>query len=233
MASIISTSNEEVDRQFGGGLPIPSFVVIEGDHGTGKSAINAQIMKGFLDSKYKILCVIENNVSDYLQKMKSITFNFVKSFVRDSMSFIPIYISNAKWTEENVRKILPTIKEHVLKKMEYFDIIVIDSISPIISSSDNKTMLEFITFCKNLVSKGKTVIISFHSSDLPKYVNTAFIGAADVYFKLGGAMVGDKEVRTLKIVKLLGAKDSPESGFAFEVDMIFGIKIVPVSMANA
>ena len=35
------------------------------------------------------------------------------------------------------------------------------------------------------------------------------------------------------VVKLIGSKDAAESGFAFEVDMIFGIKIVPISMANA
>jgi len=45
--------------------------------------------------------------------------------------------------------------------------------------------------------------------------------------------VGDKEVKTLKAIKMLGAQDTPESGFAFEVDLIFGIKNVPVSMANA
>jgi len=233
MTRTISLGNEEVDRQLGGGLPVPSLVMIEGDHGTGKSAIIAQTMYGLMDSKLKVICMIENDVTSYIQKMKSITFNFIKPFVRNKISFIPIYIKNAKWTEDNVRKILPVIKEHVIKRMDQFDILVFDSISPIIPSTDNKTILEFITFCKNIVSKNKTVVISFHSSDLPQSANTAFLGASDVYFKLGSAQVGDKEVRTLKVVKLLGAKDSPESGFAFEVDMIFGIKIVPISMANA
>ena len=44
MVRIISTDNEEVDRQLGGGLPVPSLVLIEGDHGTGKSVVTAQFI---------------------------------------------------------------------------------------------------------------------------------------------------------------------------------------------
>jgi flagellar protein FlaH len=37
----------------------------------------------------------------------------------------------------------------------------------------------------------------------------------------------------MKIVKLIGADIKPESNFAFEVDQSFGIKVVPISTANA
>lgn len=233
IAKSISVGNEELDRQFGGGIPSPSMILIEGEHGTGKSAITAQIMKGLLDANQTILCIVENNASQYIEKMKSITFNFTKPFVRDRLSFIPIYIKDAKWTESNSKQILPELKKYITEKIKKYDCIVIDSIAPIVIYSDNQTVLEFISFCKQLVGKGKTVLISFHSSDLPKSISTAMIGAGDVYFKLGTAAIGDREVKTLRTIKLLGATDSPESGFAFDVDMIFGIKIVPVSMANA
>ncbi|QLH06871.1 ATPase domain-containing protein [Nitrosopumilus ureiphilus] len=233
MINTISTGNEEIDRQFGGGIPTPSFVFIEGDHGTGKSAISAQIMTGLLASKENLLCVIENTVTQYIQKMKSITFNFSKPFVRNQLIFVPIYVKNARWSEKNTEKILPIIEEFILKKLDLVDGVIIDSISPLVINSNNESILGFLSFCKEIVTKGKTIILTSHSSDFSKSTNTALVGAADVYLKLGTVVVGDKEVKTLKIIKLLGAKDSPEAGFAFEVDMIFGIKIVPVSMANA
>lgn len=233
MINIISTGNEEIDRQFGGGIPAPSFVFIDGDHGTGKSAISAQIMNGLLTSKKSLLCVIENSVTQYIQKMKSITFNFSKPFVRNQLIFVPVYVKNAQWSEKNTEKILPALKEFILKKIDSVDGIIIDSISPMVINSNKETILGFLSFCKEIVGKGKTIIITSHSSDFSKTESTALIGAADVYLKLGRVVVGDKEVNTLKIIKLLGAKDSPEAGFAFEVDLIFGIKIVPVSMANA
>ena len=233
MVDIISTGNEEIDRQFGGGIPAPSLVFIEGDHGTGKSAISAQIMNGLVASKHSLLCVIENTVKQYIQKMKSITFNFSKPFVRNQLIFVPVFVKDAKWSEKNTEKILPAIKEFILKKIDSVDGVIIDSISPIVLNSNNQAILDFLSFCKEIVSKGKTIIITSHSSDFAKSTNTALVGATDVYLKLGTIVVGDKEVKTLKIIKFLGAKDTPEAGFAFEVDLIFGIKIVPVSMANA
>ena len=233
MVDIISTGNEEIDRQFGGGIPAPSLVFIEGDHGTGKSAISAQIMNGLVASKHSLLCVIENTVKQYIQKMKSITFNFSKPFVGNQLIFVPVFVKDAKWTDKNTEKILPAIKEFILKKIDSVDGVIIDSISPIVLNSNNQAILDFLSFCKEIVSKGKTIIITSHSSDFAKSTNTALVGATDVYLKLGTIVVGDKEVKTLKIIKFLGAKDTPEAGFAFEVDLIFGIKIVPVSMANA
>jgi len=233
MLNIISTGNEEIDRQFGGGIPSPSLVFVEGAHGTGKSAISAQIMSGLLAERKKLLCVIENTVKQHIQKMKSITYNFSKPFVRSQLIFVPMYVKNAKWSEENSEKILPAIKEFIMEKIDKVDGVIIDSISPMVLNSNNESILDFLSFCKQVVAKGKTVIITSHSSDFSKATNTSMIGTADVYLKLGTVVVGDKEVKTLKIIKLLGAKDAPEAGFAFEVDLIFGIKIVPVSMANA
>ncbi len=233
MVNVISTGNEEIDRQFGGGIPAPSLVFIEGDHGTGKSAISAQIMSGLLASKQKLLCVIENTVAQHIQKMKSITFNFSRPFVRSNLLFVSLYVKNAKWSKTNSERILPEIKDYILKKLDKVDGIIIDSISPMVTNSDDESILDFLSFCKEIVAKGKTIIITSHPADFSKSITTALVGASDVYFKLGTIIVGDKEVKTLKIIKLLGAADSPEAGFAYEVDMIFGIKIVPVSMANA
>ncbi len=55
----------------------------------------------------------------------------------------------------------------------------------------------------------------------------------EFFLQLGSTNIGGKDVKTCKIVKLIGSETTPESGFAFEVDQIFGIKVVPISMANA
>lgn len=233
MVEIVSTGNEEIDRQFGGGLPAPSLVFISGDHGTGKSALAAQMMIGFTTSKKRVLCVIENTVKQYLQKMKSITFNFTRAFVRNQILFVPMYIRDANWSEKNSERILTEIKAYMIKKADEYDVIILDSISPMVLNSNEESILNFLSFCKETVGLGKTIIITSHLSDFSNAANTAIIGASDVYLKLGLMTVGDKEVKTLKAIKMLGAKDTPASGFAFEVDLIFGIKIVPVSMANA
>jgi type I restriction enzyme R subunit len=49
--------------------------------------------------------------------------------------------------------------------------------------------------------------------------------------KLAGAGYGMDVLKESQ--KLIGAEVKPESSFAFEVDQIFGIKVVPIAMANA
>jgi flagellar protein FlaH len=78
-----------------------------------------------------------------------------------------------------------------------------------------------------------TVIITLHPNDIPPDIAQRVTGSVDVYLQLGSKNIGGKDVKTCKIVKLIGAETTPESGFAFEVDQIFGIKVVPISMANA
>ncbi len=151
MVEIVSTGNEEIDRQFGGGLPSPSLVFIAGEHGTGKSALAAQMMLGFTSSKKRVMCIIENTVKQYLQKMKAITFNFTRAFVRNQILFVPVYIKDAKWSKENSERILAEIKEYMIKKSESYDVIIIDSISPMVLNSNEETILNFLSFCKETV----------------------------------------------------------------------------------
>lgn len=48
-ALIVGTGNEDLDRRLGG-VPFPSLVMMEGDHGTGKSVMAAQFALGFLSA---------------------------------------------------------------------------------------------------------------------------------------------------------------------------------------
>ena len=58
MVDSFQTGNEEIDRQFGGSLPFPSLMLLEGDHGTGKSAMVALFMQGLLESGKKKFSVL-------------------------------------------------------------------------------------------------------------------------------------------------------------------------------
>ena len=73
MPESFQTGNEEVDRQFGDTIPIPTLMIIEGGHGVGKSAMVALFMKGLLDNGKKVLCITENTVKEYIENMKAIT----------------------------------------------------------------------------------------------------------------------------------------------------------------
>jgi archaeal flagellar protein FlaH len=229
----ITTGNEEVDRQLGGGIPTPSLILLEGDHGTGKSALAAQIMKGMLDSRKKVICITENTINDYIEKMKSITFNFSHRFLQGRLVFVPLHVKGANWSKERASNLLSVIGKFIKKNSNDYSIVIIDSLSLPTIYADTESLLNFFSECKQLVTRGLTIIVTSHPDDMPKDVTKRVTSICDGYLKLDTAPIGDKEVKLMKIVKLIGAKSQPEAGFAFDIDMNFGIKIIPVSMANA
>ena len=233
MTEIIPIGNEEVDRNIGGGIPIPSLMLIEGGHGTGKSAICAQFMKGLLDAGKNVMCITENTVKEYIENMKAITFNFSNAFLQNRLTIMPLHMYGVKWTKEQSAFLLPVISKYIGNSFKETNVVVIDSLSLLTVFSDASKILDFFTQCKYLVANGMSVIITVHPDDIPADIAQRVKGSVDCLIQLGSTNVGGKDVKTFKVVKFIGSKDQADSGFAFEVDMIFGIKIVPISMANA
>ena len=227
------TGNEEVDRQFGGSIPIPTLMLLEGGHGDGKSAMVALFMKGLLDSGKKVLCITENTVKEYIENMKAITFNFSTAFLQNKLNLMPLHVYGIKWSREQSAYLLPVIGRYISNSFRETNVVVIDSLSLLTVFSDEPKILDFFTQCKYLVANGMTVIITVHPNDIPADIAPRVTGSVDVYLKLGSSNVGGKDVKTMKIVKLIGSEIKAESSFAFEVDQIFGIKVVPISTANA
>ncbi|MGI0046168.1 MAG: ATPase domain-containing protein, partial [Nitrosotalea sp.] len=129
MIKTVPTGNEEVDRQLAGGIPTPCLMLIEGEHGTGKSALAAQFIKGILDSNMKVLCITENTVKDYIEKMKTITFNFTRPFLQNKFSVLPLHVYGAMWSERQSSFLLPVIGRYISINAKKCDVVVIDSIS--------------------------------------------------------------------------------------------------------
>lgn len=233
MIKNIPTDNEEVDRQLGGGIPTPCLMMIEGEHGTGKSALAAQFIHGMLRSKMKVLCITENTVKDYIEKMKTITFNFTTPFLQNKLSILPLHVYGAVWSQKQSSFLLPVIGRYISSNSKNFDCVIIDSISLLTMYSDADNILDFITRCKHLISTGMTVILTMHKESVPEDIAMRLKSACDVYFSLSTANIGGRTVKVMNIIKLIGSTEAAESSFAFEIDNNFGIKIVPISTANA
>ncbi|MCZ6583262.1 MAG: flagellar accessory protein FlaH [Thaumarchaeota archaeon] len=233
MPEIISCGNEEFDRMFGGGIPFPSLMLIEGGHGTGKSVIAAQFMKGFLDNKKNVLCITENTVKEYIENMKSITFNFSTPFLQNRLTIMPLHMYGVKWNKEQSQYLLPVIGKYMGNSFKETNVVVIDSMTLLTIFTDNTKILEFFTQCKYLVSSGMSIILTMHPDDIPADIALRVKGSVDCYLQLAATTIGGRSVKTLKVIKLIGSKEPSEYTFAFEVDMSFGVKIVPISTANA
>lgn len=234
MVTTVSTSNEEVDRQIGGGLPVPSLILIEGEHGSGKSALTAQFMKGMLESKRTVLYITtESNIKEYISKMKKITFDFSHPFLQNKLSILQVQIEGMTWSEHYSRHMLPVISRYMSINSKKFDVAVIDSLSVLSMHSDANIVMDFFTRCKHFVSNGMTILMTLHPGAVNEDIALRIRSTCDGYLKITNAMVAGRSVKVMEVIKLIGSTGQVTAQFSFEVDTNFGIKIVPISMANA
>jgi flagellar protein FlaH len=193
----------------------------------------ALFMNGLLESGRKVLCITENTVKEYIENMKAITYNFSHAFLQNKLTIMPLHVYGVKWNKEQAAYLLPVISKYISNSFKETNVVIIDSLSLLTVFADPAKILDFFTQCKYLVASGMTVILTTHPNDIPPDIAQRVTGSVDVYLQLGSTNIGGKDVKTCKIVKLIGADTTPESGFAFEVNQVFGMKVVPISMANA
>ncbi len=232
MVEVVSTGNEEVDRQIGGGLPLPILMIIEGDNGTGKSALTAQYISGILKKGMKVLLFTDNGVKNYIEKMKIITYDFTRYFLSNQMRIMPMYAFGTSWSKDQSKMLLPIVGRYLGANSREYDCVIIDSLSLLCMYANTDTILNFFTRCKHLVSNGTSIIMTLHDSVIPQDISMQIKSACDGYIKLNGAKVAGRDVKVANVIKYAGSSLQVSSQFSFDVDTLFGIKIVPLSMAS-
>ena len=94
---LIPTGNEELDSRIGGGVPIPSLILIEGDHGTGKSVLVQQITYGALKAGLVVNYITtESTVKELLQQAKRLSFDMTDWFLMGKLRIYPIHMEGIR-----------------------------------------------------------------------------------------------------------------------------------------
>jgi flagellar protein FlaH len=78
-----------------------------------------------------------------------------------------------------------------------------------------------------------SIVMTLHPGAVSQDVALRIRSTCDGYMKIQNAIVSGRSVKVMEVVKLIGSSSQVTSQFSFEVDQNFGIKIVPISMANA
>ncbi|MEM0131331.1 MAG: ATPase domain-containing protein [Saccharolobus sp.] len=227
---IIKTGNEELDRRLTG-IPFPALIILEGDHGTGKSVLSAQIMFGFLISNKKgYVITTEQTSKDYLKKMRDVKINLIPYFIRGTFGIAPLNTTKFNWNSSLANKILELIVNFV--KRRNMDFLVIDSLSIIATFADEKQILQFMKEMRVLVDLGKLILFTVHPDVFSDDVKSRIISMVDVYFKLSSATIGGRRVKVLERIKTIGGIQGSDT-ISFDVDPALGIKVVPLSLSRA
>jgi flagellar protein FlaH len=227
---IISTGHPEIDRKLGGGVPMGSLTLVEGQSDAGKSVLCQQLVWGSLKNGHKVLVFTsENSARSLLSQMDSLGLG-----VLDHMLLGHLKVHSMKPSEIglNSSKTFETILETIGKNRGY-QLVVLDSLTPIISGTNDSELLNYFEQCKIYCDQEITILNVIHTNAVNNNILIRLRSACDAHLKLTLEKIGDKLVKTLEVAKVRGAIDNTGNIVTFEVEPEIGMKIMPLRRAFA
>jgi len=228
--NLISLGVPELDRDIGGGIPYPSLISIEGESGSGKTIFAHQVIYGMLKSGLRV-CVIssEANVKEYLAMMESVKLNVYDYYISNQLSLYPLHVKGGRWSKFLSSFFLTVVANFLEMKKKKYDVAVIDSLSVLTVDTPSYEFLTFVTRMKNLVSDGKTFLVTFHPEFLQEESIMKLRAASDVYLMLKNTSVSGIDVKLLRVIKLWGGSGERKSSITLEINPELGLRVIPLS----
>jgi flagellar protein FlaH len=238
----ISTENYELDNAFGGGIPIPSLVLIEGNNDSGKTILSQQFIYGALTQGHSVTALTtESTTRSFLAQMQLLHLDVNKPFIEGRLRVIPIHVKNVTWTEYRLSKLLAMLTNFIGRDLS--KVFVIDSLTYMFAEARIDDILTFYSRLKKLtepnlpeVAATKVVIgtlhVSFHG-DASEPVLVRIRSLCDAHIKLSKDVAQGQVVRSIEVAKLKGSKLMANKITRFEIHPAFGVRVVPTSEALA
>jgi flagellar protein FlaH len=225
---IIRTGHSEIDKRLGGGIPVGSLTLIEGQSDAGKSVLAQQMMWGALADGHRVLLfTTENTVKSMQSQMESLGLGILDSLLLGWMKIFTIEASQMKSSNTF---------DHIIDGIlafPTFQLVVIDSLTPVLAHSTTEYVIDYFEKCKKLCDNGKTIINIAHTYAFDEQVLIRIRSACDAHFRLRIEEVGDKLVKVLEVAKVRGADKNTGNIMSFDVDPGIGMRIMPVGRARA
>lgn len=228
--NIISTGHPEIDKRLGGGLPMGSLTLIEGESDAGKSVFCQQMLWGSLNQGYKaILFTTENTTKSLVSQMDSLGLGILDFLL---LGRIKVYYMRPSQVKARAEEVFTTIVE-ATARCEDYELIIVDSLTPMLPIVSDVEIMHYIERCKHYCDYGRTIINVMHSYALDSSVLVRVRSASDGHFRLMIEKIGDKLVKTLEVAKVRGAVQTTGNIITFDVVPKVGMKIMPLSRARA
>ena len=227
----VSTGNVEFDKKMGGGIPLGSLTLVEGQSGGGKSVLVQQLTWGGLKDGLRVLFyTTENTTRSLLKQMDDLGLNIEDYFLLGRLN---IFAVPQAFSEEQSRQVFQVLRQHIAQQAADFDVVIVDSLTTFVSNVPDKETLTFFTLCKEFCDQEKTLIFTMHSYAFNETMFIRLRSICDAHLRLKVEEVGDRLIKTLEVAKIRGAEKSTGNVISFDVEPNLGMRIVPISKAKA
>ena len=149
----VSTGQPELDKKMGGGIPIGSLVLLEGQSDSGKSVVSQQLMWGSLQAGLTVtLFTTENTTKSLLRQMSSLNLEVMEFLLLGRLKIYPISVGKNKLTPKQV---FDTILRNISHGPRV-DLIVIDSLTTFVTRGSWEDTAAYFEECQVLVGEART-----------------------------------------------------------------------------
>jgi flagellar protein FlaH len=243
--SIGLKERDRLDKELGGGMPPGSIVLMEGDYGAGKSAISQRFTYGLCEEGHTVTMLsTELTTGSFLEQMHSLDYDMVDHMLDENVLFLHADIgdnNNFSGGEDSDRKeLLRRLME--AEVMWESDVIVIDTFDAILrndpkfealvrENEERQAALEIISFFRDIISRGKVIVLTVDPTTLEEEALGPFRSIADVFLELEMVEVGNDVRRQISVKRFAGMGEQVGDSIGYSVRSGTGIVIESRSVA--
>ena len=226
---VISTGNDELDKKMGGGIPLRTLTLVEGQPDSGKSVLTQQMLWGSLKKGCSaVVFTTENSVKSLVSQMQSLNLDIMDYFLLSRLWIYPIDIKKTRQSLD--AGLLPLLTSCANKGI---DLAVIDSLTYYLTHATIEEVLSFFEDCKRISGGGMGVVCVAHSYAFDEKVMVRLGSMCDAHLRLRIETMGSKMIKILEVSKVRGATLNTGNIISFDVEPNWGIRVIPYSKARA
>jgi len=212
----------------GGGVPLGSLTLIEGDSHSGKSVLSQQMTWGSLTDGFRLsFFTTENTVKSLVKQMQSLNIDILDYLLLGRLRLFPMEIAQSR--EDVLSALLYAVRSEGRRGS---DLIFIDALTPCITTTSAEFVLRFFEQCKRLCSEGMTIVVVVHSHAVDRDLLVRITSLCDAHLRLRTEEVGERLIKAMEVAKVRGASKRTGNIVSFEVEPGYGMRIIPISKAQ-
>jgi len=216
----------DIDKRLGGGIPLQTLTLVEGDPESGKSVVIQQLTYGALKEGLKVsIFLSEQSVREFIDQMEDLGMEVIDHYL---VGRLWLYGANLRVDQEHAERLMQRLIKF-MDKSEDSDIVIVDSITPLLFQFDARYVLSFLATCRDIASTGKTIIVTLHSYAINESLRLRAGSIVDAHLRLSIEELGAQVVRTLEVSKIRGAVKTIGNTVSFNVEQGLGLKSIPIS----
>ncbi len=228
--AVIATGQPDLDKKLGGGIPLGSLTLLEGQSDSGKSVMAQQLIWGSLQGGLTaLLFTSENTIKSFIRQMISLNLDIMPFLLLGRLRIYPISMGKQGLTPDDVFKLIVKTVHNGAR----VDLVVVDSLTTFVTRSSWEGTVAFFEQSQSLCAESRTMVIVASTYAFDDTTLARLRSMCDAHFTLRTEEVGEQIVKILEVAKVRGASKSTGNIITFDVEPGIGIKVIPISKASA